>query len=155
MNEDLPPAPEGLSIARVFDVGTLARWCWVYNAGFGMPALAEPAWFDLFKSIGLGPSVPLHHYLGRLDGVPVATCSVLLAAGIAGINAVTTLPQARRQGIGSAMVLAALRDARDAGYRFGALGASRMGQGVYHKIGFREVCRMGSYEWHPAQEKGA
>ena len=68
---------------------------------------------------------------------------------MAGIGAVTTLPEARRQGIGAAMVLAALREGRAAGYRFGVLGASEMGAGVYRKIGFREVCRSGSYVWRP------
>jgi len=150
MNED-PQATPTLTIAQVFELGTLARWCWVYNAGFGMPALAEPAWFELFASVGLGPQAPLRHYLGRLDGVPVATSSLLLAGGVAGIGAVTTLPEARRQGIGAAMVLTALREGRAAGYRVGVLGASEMGQTVYRRIGFREVCRFGSYVWRPGE----
>jgi GNAT superfamily N-acetyltransferase len=146
MHEDFTP-PSTLSIAQVFDVGTLARWCWVYNAGFGMPAIAEPAWFDLLRSVGLGPDAPVRHFLGRLEGVPVATSSLFLTGGVAGIGAVTTLPEARRQGVAAAMVLTALREGRAAGYRFGVLGASEMGMDIYLRIGFREVCRMRSYVW--------
>ena len=148
MNEDLL-APRNLTIAQVYDVGTLARWCWVYNSGFGMPTIAEAAWFDLFTSVGLGPGAPVRLYLGRLDGVPVATSSLLLAGGVAGIGTVTTLPDARRRGIGAAMTTFALREGRAAGCRFGVLGASERGAGVYRKIGFQEVCQSGSYLWTP------
>lgn len=152
MNEDTP-TPAGLTIAPVYDSGTFARWSWVSNAGFGVTALAEPAWFDLFSRVGLGPDVPVRHCLGRLDGVPVATCSLLPAGGVAGIFAVATLPQARRKGIGTAMTLTALRDGREDGYRVGVFGASAMGQSIYGGIGFREVCTMGSYVWTPRDRR--
>jgi predicted acetyltransferase len=63
------------------------------------------------------------------------------------------LPEERRQGIGAAMVLAALHAGRDSGYRFGVLGASEMGLGIYRKIGFREVCVSGSYVWLPEDQR--
>jgi hypothetical protein len=39
--------------------------------------------------------------------------------------------------------------ARDLGYGVGVLGSSEMGYGVYHRLGFRENCRIGLYEWRP------
>ena len=140
-------APPGLVVERVRDPHTLARWCWVYNAGFGMPAFAEGAWLDLYASVGLDPHAPRRHFIGRLDGSPVATSSLLLAGGVAGVSAVTTLPGMRRRGIGTAMTRVALREASAAGYRVGVLGAVKMGAGLYRRIGFRECCKFGSYVW--------
>jgi GNAT superfamily N-acetyltransferase len=150
MNEDLP-APPGLKIERVRDFNTLTRWCWVYNTGFGMPAFTEPIWLELFRSIGLDAKGPMCHFLGRVDGVPVAASSLLLAGGVAGVGAVTTLPDTRRRGIGTAMTLAVLREGRALGYRFGVLGASDMGVGLYRRIGFGEVCRINEYAWKPGE----
>jgi len=147
-----PETPEGLEIEVVRDSSALARWCWVCNAGFGMPAFTERAWLDLYSCIAEVPHTPLSHFLGRLQGEPVATSSLLLLGGVAGVGGVATLPDRRGRGIGRAMTLAALRVGRAAGYRFGVLGASEMGVGLYRRIGFCEVCRFGSYIWMPGNE---
>jgi predicted acetyltransferase len=72
---------------------------------------------------------------------------MVLHAGVAGIFAVATLPQARRQGLGTALTLAPLHDAREMGYRVGTLQATEMGFPVYRQLGFREVCKLGNHLW--------
>lgn len=152
LNEDLQTPPD-LIIEQVSDVEILKQWYQVFAVGFGMPGFVESAWLDFFVSVGLGAQLPLRHYVGWLNGEPVATSALLLAAGIAGIYCVATIPEARRQGIGAALTLAPLREARALGYRVGILHASKMGFSVYHKIGFREYCKIRSHMWASETEQ--
>lgn len=148
LNEELEAAP-GLTAEQVADVETLKQFCHVFKVGFGWPDFVEDAWLDLFRSVGLGAQGPMRHYLGRLKGEPVATMSLFLGASVAGIYCAATVPEARRQGIGTAMTLALSREARALGYRVGILQSSELGFNVYHKVGFREYCKQGGYEWRP------
>lgn len=144
LNEDLPE-PAGLTIERVEDIETLKKWAYASIIGFGLPETHVDAWFELFA--GLGFDLPLRNYVGILDGEPVSTTELFLAEGVAGIYVVTTVPEARRRGIGAALTLAALREARAIGYRIGILHSSSMGLGVYRRLGFEEYCKMGHYQW--------
>lgn len=152
LNEDLQ-MPPGLTIEQVSDDDTVEQWCHALVVGFGWPGYVEGAFQDWFASGGIGPRSPLRLYIGRLEGEPVATSFLFLGSGVAGIYNVATVPQARRQGIGTAMTLAPLHEARALGYRAATLGASEMGFGVYRKIGFREYCRIGDYEWTSESER--
>ncbi len=51
------------------------------------------------------------------------------------------------------MTLAALREARGQGYRFGVLGASEMGEGLYRRLGFEQCCLLQMYEFLPDHER--
>jgi len=101
----------------------------------------------MYDRIGLDDQQPWQYYLGLLHGTPVATTSLFLSAGVAGTYFVFTVPSARRQGIGALITLAALWDARALGYGIGVLGASSMGYPVYQRLGFRQYCTIGIFEW--------
>jgi GNAT superfamily N-acetyltransferase len=142
--KDDPPAPAGLTIEPVTDPAALQRWAYAAFIGLGYPEKSIESGVDLFA--GLGFELPLCSYLGVLDGEPVATSQLFLGSGVAGIYIVATVPDARRQGIGTALTLAPLLDARAMGFRIGVLHASPMGLGVYRRLGFREYCRMSHYQ---------
>jgi ribosomal protein S18 acetylase RimI-like enzyme len=144
LNEDLP-TPSGLMVAHVGDAETLRKWAYASIIGFELPETSVNIWFDLFT--GLGFDLPLRNYVGILNGEPVATSELFLAAGVAGIYVVATIPEARRQGIGAALTLAPLREARAMGYRIGILHSSPIGVGVYRRLGFQEYCKMSRYTY--------
>jgi ribosomal protein S18 acetylase RimI-like enzyme len=143
--QDAQPGPSDLTIARVGDAVSLRQFVAAMGRGFGASQLIDDAFFDLFGSLGLGAERPWRHYVGRLGNTPVASASLLLAAGVAGVYNVATAPEARRRGIGTALVRHALRETREAGYRVGILHASALGAGLYRRLGFAEYCTIDWY----------
>jgi GNAT superfamily N-acetyltransferase len=152
LNEDVP-IPSDFTIEKVNDMEGLKKWSHAFAAGFGMPDFVVDAFMDLFDLVGFGAHSPIHHYTGWLKGEPVASASVFLGAGVAGVYNVATIPNARRQGIGTLITLASLREARMMGYRVGILHSSKMGVNVYRQLGFKEYCTIGHYLWSPETEQ--
>jgi len=145
------PTPEGFVVERVRDEEGLAAWVETLGSGFGEGPV-EAEWVGgVYRRLGFGDQGTLRHYLGRLDGEPVATSTLFFGAGVAGVYFVSTVERARRRGIGAAVTLAPLREARDLGYETGVLGSSEMGYPVYRRLGFEERCRIGLYEWREAR----
>lgn len=141
-------APAGLGVERVVGPEALAEWVTVMRTGFGIEREFEAPWRAWLTALGLDDASPFRHYLARLDGAPVATASVLLAAGVAGVYNVATLPAARRHGVGAEVTRQALVEARDReAQTWSILHSSPMGVRVYRALGFREVCRIGIYFW--------
>ena len=146
--EELPrdeALPSGLEIEPVTDEATLREFIQVLADEMGVPdgeqnpaAAHHAALLQETPPTLAGEPVPLR-YLGRMDGRPVATSRIAIAAGVAGLYAVATLPPWRGRGVGRAMTVAALEAGRSIGLRIGVLQASDSGVPVYRRLGFRTI----------------
>ncbi len=142
-------APTGLTIARPGDHTGVREWVHLFSSLAEIPSEMEPDIATMFERATLGPTSPMRLYTGRLNGAPVATATLTLAEGLAGIYSVATVSEARRRGIGAALTLAALLDARTMGYRIAILQSSAMGHELYRRLGFQDYCAFTLYLWAP------
>jgi ribosomal protein S18 acetylase RimI-like enzyme len=81
----------------------------------------------------------------RLDGRMVATAIAYDHNGDCGIYNMGTLPHARRRGLGSALTMLHVRQARERGCVTASLQASEMAERVYAAVGFRDLGRFIEY----------
>jgi GNAT superfamily N-acetyltransferase len=137
--------PAGLEIQSVEETAALNTWIDIFAEGYPIPESMKAPLLALLADLGLG--LPLRHYLGFLDGVPVATSTLYLGAGVAGVMFVATLPAARRRGVGAALTLAPLYEARQLGYHAGVLQSSEMGYPVYRQLGFQHLTAVERFYW--------
>lgn len=142
MNETMQPI-DGFEIRDVQDEESIRIWANIFVNGYGLPVDWEPATFDLWMKFGL--DFPFRNYLGYLNGKPVSTSTVFYGGGAAGIYCVSTLPEARGRGVGAAITLKPLQDARQMSYRVGVLQSSEMGFNIYKKLGFRHLCQIENF----------
>lgn len=146
-----PPRPtpytDSLLLYRIFpgDIAEIRSFTDVASAGFKRPINMGAQIQHLGRV--LGPDNPyldaMRLYLARVpSGDAVATAITFFGAGVVGLYTVATLPTYRRLGIGSALTYHALMDAHADGMRTAVLHASELGQGMYARLGFREICRI-------------
>lgn len=65
--------------------------------------------------------------------------------GDCGIYNVTTLPAARRRGLGTALTAGHVHDALERGCRTASVQSTEMAERVYEAVGFRDLGRMLEY----------
>jgi ribosomal protein S18 acetylase RimI-like enzyme len=89
---------------------------------------------------------PLWLYVGYLGREPVASSELSVGGGIVGLYNITTRTAHRRKGIGTAMTLRPLLDAREAGFETAVLQASEEGFPIYSRIGFEVTGSFTEYQ---------
>ena len=146
--EDVPVAPS-LVVEEVLAESQLRQWA--ETTFCGAPSEAVECVYIANAGLPRGPASAIRLYLGILGDEPVATVKLYFAAGVAYVGRVVTVPACRRQGIGTAMTVHALRIARQSGYRIAVLTASPMGVSIYRRLGFQECCVVSTYAWNPPQ----
>ena len=110
-------------------------------ASLGMPAKVTARLFATPERM-LRPH--LITCLARCDGEPAAAALAILSHGIAGIYWVGTLETHRRRGLGEACTRAVGNAAFARGAAAVVLQASRQGEPIYLRMGYREITR---YVW--------
>lgn len=123
----------GLEIARVQTAAELTAFQETAFEGFGLPVQLGSLF--LTEQLMSAPGVDL--YLGCVDGAPASTSLLVPSHGVAGVYWVATREAFRRRGLGEALTWAAVRGGVAQGCRVASLQASRMGEPVYERMGFR------------------
>jgi GNAT superfamily N-acetyltransferase len=128
--------PPGLTIEPVRDDADLDTFTAELVAAFGMPEWAAHSWNEATRAVGIARA-PWSLYLARVAGEPAGTAMLVKGGGVAGVTAIAVREAWRNRGIGAAISLQPLLDARREGYRHAALFATPMGEPVYARLGFR------------------
>jgi GNAT superfamily N-acetyltransferase len=116
---DLDPEPAVETVARLNDLA--------YTFGGA----------DFEHSLKHAPS--LHCYVARAGGRPVSCATGHDHDGDFSVTFVATLPEARGQGLAARLLTLALHDARARGCTTTSLQATKMGQPVYERLGYRDL----------------
>jgi ribosomal protein S18 acetylase RimI-like enzyme len=82
---------------------------------------------------------------GCVDGQRVAAAIAYDHRGDCGIYNVSTMPHARRRGLGTALTVQLLHDARQRGCTTASLQATEMAEHLYSELGFRDLGRFIEY----------
>ncbi len=130
------PPPSDLEVRRVRDAVELLSWARTASLGFEM---SNPSFFDRVAAPQTLATKGLTFYLGICTGKLVATSLLYESDNIAGIYAVSTIPEFRGRGFGAAMTAFAIRDGFESGCDLSSLQASGMGFPVYFKMGFHHI----------------
>jgi len=127
-----------LLIERVDNELKLTQWSEVVSKVFALKVD-----HDLLKFLSQQGNT--YFYLGKYNEKPVSTLMLYLSSGVAGLHAVSTLPEYRGRGFGFCISRTALIEAFQLDYYIGVLQASSLGERVYRKLGFQKYCDIFSY----------
>ena len=147
---DLPSAP-GTEVLVVDDAAGLRAFQDVNAAAYatyGMPAEVLDDLFDQTDAVLGDPGAAI--VLVRRDAEPVATAMAYLSDGVASLQWVGTVPEARGAGWGALVTTAATNLAFARGASSCTLQASAMGEPVYRRLGFETLYRWTEYARWPA-----
>jgi len=135
-----------IKIERVSNPKEEEQWSDICSTAFGMEKIKDEVgriWRVIFKFCD--------SYLATIEGKPVGASLVLYGSGVAGIYCVAVCSEYRNRGIGKAITMAPLLQAKKKGYEISVLTASQLGFSVYSKIGFKECCKHETYIYIPQQ----
>ncbi|KKM82424.1 hypothetical protein LCGC14_1319690, partial [marine sediment metagenome] len=143
-----------VKIIKVENVETLKVWNDVVLTGFAFPKeIISDFFYKAFSFMLLNDTPSVSAFLAYYDGNPVASSVVCYEAGVAGIYNVTTLEEARGKGIGTAITLAPLHEAKKLGYEIAILHSSEMALNMYKQMGFKEYCTIDWFVWQPGSKE--
>ena len=136
--DDVPrdfPVPSNFDWKTVRTHETLAAWISIYCHARGYPESNDKL-FRIFSDLNLTETSSLQLILGYLGDKPVSTYSVFMDREIAGFYSLTTLPEVRGQGLGTAMSIVAVNLAVRYGYESAMLLSEHPSRNICKRLGF-------------------
>lgn len=130
---DAPPAHP----ATMEEVGA------VNDLAYGYP---QPV---ITRAVSAFPDDALHAYGIRVDGEIASVAMVVDAGEDAFVTLVATVPHRRGGGLASNLLRHALAEAGQRGQTTTSLQASKLGQGIYARLGYRPLGEVHLYEQRP------
>jgi GNAT superfamily N-acetyltransferase len=127
--------PSGFRWKAVRTHNELASWTSIYCHARGYPESAHKL-FNIFADLDLTEEFPFQLILGYLGNTPVSTYSVFMDDETAGFYSLTTLPEARGHGIGTAISIAAADLAAERGYQIATLLSEPPSRNICKRLGF-------------------
>jgi ribosomal protein S18 acetylase RimI-like enzyme len=140
------PAPPGLHIEPAVSAAQLRDFASLNAANWTPPDAQVGRFYERGATLLLSKESPLRFYVGYLEGVPVATSEATIAGGVVGLYNLSTQAACRRRGIGTAMTLRPLLDARANGLTTAILQAAPEGVGLYRRLGFVPIGEITEYK---------
>jgi GNAT superfamily N-acetyltransferase len=134
-----------VAVQRVADEAMVDAWFSVFAPAFDLSRAAASAFRDLIVAGGLDDSAPMRNYIAYVGSEPVATGSLVPAAGVGGIYNIATRANRRGRGIGRAITWSLMREAATLGYHVAILWSTTAGLPVYRRLGFQERVRVPTY----------
>jgi hypothetical protein len=137
---------DGVVVEMVGDVAGLSDFLAVNSeayATYGMPLEVIPELFDRAEAVVGDPSA--HIVVARREGRAVATGMSFESDGVASIQWVGTVPDARTAGLGAWVTTQATNLAFERGASSCTLQASPMGEPVYRTLGYETIYHYSEY----------
>lgn len=138
---------EGVSVRTVSSGEDCRRWVECLTRSWESPPevsswMHDNACFNIELERERGLSLPRKMYLGLLAGRPTSAAMLFWSENLAGLQTVGTIRSGRGKGVGSAVVGAALADARARGFRYVVVLSTVEGVPLYRKVGFEAFGRL-------------
>ncbi|CEK11846.1 bifunctional GrpB family protein/GNAT family N-acetyltransferase [Legionella hackeliae] len=130
-----------LEIVRATDEKTLHDFALV----LANDEKAFKTYFSWIASI-LTDDDPIEYYVGYINGKPVVRGLSCYFAQAAGLHWLSTTPEERKKGYGTAMQQYRLKRAKELGYHIAVLQASEGGYSLYKQLGYKECGSFREYK---------
>lgn len=137
-------SPEGVEIEQVDGESRIREWADGFCAAHAVPPNSGAAWLEAARRLGFR-DLPWRHWIARIDGSLAGVGLSFVGAGVIGLYGIGALAAARRRGVGSALTLIPMLEARDAGYRVAILQSTPDGERLYPRLGFRAYCTVSRF----------
>jgi len=136
-----------IKIREAEDENHIREYITVANKGLGLGFDLNDALRIVFQQKEHNKS-SLFYFLAYYRDSPVSSAAIYIDPNnVAGLYFVATLPEFRRKGFASQLLLHVIRFIQGKGCQRVVLHASEMGEPLYQKLGFEKFCEYRVYGW--------